>query len=102
MSSQAVWLRRILKDVGEKQDNVTKLFCDNKSTIAMAKNSNYSSRTRHIAAKYHFIREKVDEGVIEPKFCKSKDQVADIFTKALLKENFIKFCELLGVQERKH
>ncbi|XP_019265506.1 PREDICTED: uncharacterized protein LOC109243066 [Nicotiana attenuata] len=49
-TSQAVWLRRILEDAGENQDNATKLFCDNKSTIAMAKNPIYSSRTRHIFA----------------------------------------------------
>ncbi|XP_019267120.1 PREDICTED: uncharacterized protein LOC109244478 [Nicotiana attenuata] len=58
-TSQAVWLRRILEDVGEKQDNTTKLFCDNKSTITTAKNSIYSSRTRHIAVKYHSSEKKL-------------------------------------------
>ncbi|XP_014629593.2 uncharacterized mitochondrial protein AtMg00810-like [Glycine max] len=37
-TSQAIWLRRILEDMGEKQDEPTKINCDNKSTIAMAKN----------------------------------------------------------------
>ena len=54
-TSQAIWLRRILEDVGEEQEKATRMFCDNKSAIAMAKNSVYNNRTRHIAVKHHFI-----------------------------------------------
>ncbi|KAK2975893.1 hypothetical protein RJ640_000835 [Escallonia rubra] len=64
----------------------------------MAKNPVYHSRTRHIALKHHFIREAIDEGVIQLEFCKSEDQMADIFTKALLKVKFQKFREEFGVQ----
>ncbi|XP_027934022.1 uncharacterized protein LOC114189605 [Vigna unguiculata] len=56
-TSQAIWLRRILKDMGEKQRGPTTIYCDNKSTIAMTKNPVHHSRTKHIAIKYHFIRE---------------------------------------------
>jgi hypothetical protein len=63
-------LRRILEDIGEKQEEAVHLHCDNKSTIAMAKNPIYHSRTRHIAIKHHFIREAVEEGEVELKFCK--------------------------------
>ena len=90
-TSQAIWLRRILEDVGEKQEKATRMFCDNKSAIAMAKNPVYNSRTRHIAVKHHFIREKIEEQEIELVYCKSEDQVADIFTKALPKEKFQRF-----------
>ncbi|KAK2976087.1 hypothetical protein RJ640_009519 [Escallonia rubra] len=85
-TSQAIWLRRIFHDFGQKQERKTELFCDNKSAIAMAKNPVFHSRTRHIALKYHFIREAIEEGEIELEFCKSKEQVADIFTKALPRE----------------
>jgi len=55
-TSQTICLRRILEDMGEKQDEPTKINCDNKSTIAMAKNPVHHSRTKHITIKYHFIR----------------------------------------------
>ncbi|KAK2980779.1 hypothetical protein RJ640_009564 [Escallonia rubra] len=97
-TSQAIWLRRILDDVGEKQESATELYCDNKSAIKMAKNPVYHSRTRHIALKHHFIREAIDKGLIQLEFCKSDDQMADIFTKALPKVKFQKFREALGVQ----
>ena len=58
-TSQAIWLRRILEDIGMKQEKATEIFCDNKSAIAMAKNPVYHSRTRHIAIKHHFIREAI-------------------------------------------
>ena len=53
--SQAIWLRRILEDMGEKQDEPTKINCDNKSAFAMAKNPVHHNRTKHIAIKYHSL-----------------------------------------------
>jgi hypothetical protein len=78
-TSQAIWLTRILEDIGEKQEEAVHLHCDNKPAIAMAKNLVYHSRTRHIAIKHHFIREAIGEGKVELKFCRSEEQVANIF-----------------------
>ncbi|XP_058776072.1 secreted RxLR effector protein 161-like [Vicia villosa] len=54
-TQQSLWLRRILEDIGEKQEESLLLHCDNKSAIAMAKNPVFHSRTRHINIKHHFI-----------------------------------------------
>ena len=54
-TSQAIWLKRILKDLGEKQKKAIPIMCDNKSAIAMAKNPVHHNRTRHIAIKHHYI-----------------------------------------------
>jgi hypothetical protein len=98
--SQAIWLRKILEDIGEKQEEVVQLHCDNKSAISMAKNPVYHSRTRHIAIKHYFIKEAIEEGKVELKFCRTKEQVANIFTKALPKDKFQQLREALGVQEQ--
>ena len=97
-TSQAIWLRVILEDVCEKKEKATRMFCDNKSAIAMAKDPVYNSLTRHIAVSHHFIREKIQE--IELVYYKFEDQVTDIFTKALPKEKFQRFRELLGIKEQ--
>ena len=96
-TSQAIWLRRIFEDFGEKQGEATVLFCDNKSAIYMAKNCCFHSRTRHIALKHHFIREKIEEGEIQLMHCRSEEQIADIMTKALPKEKFQHLRATLGV-----
>ncbi|KAL0318760.1 UNVERIFIED_CONTAM: Retrovirus-related Pol polyprotein from transposon TNT 1-94 [Sesamum angustifolium] len=60
-SNQAIWLRRILEDIGEKQEEPTTIYCDNKSAIAITKNPVQHSRTKHIDIKYHSLREKLPE-----------------------------------------
>ncbi|KAL0289280.1 UNVERIFIED_CONTAM: Retrovirus-related Pol polyprotein from transposon RE2 [Sesamum angustifolium] len=56
-SNHAIWLRRILEDMGEKQEEPTTIYCDNKSAIAITKNSVQHSRTKHNDIKYHSLRE---------------------------------------------
>jgi hypothetical protein len=60
-TSQAIWLKRILEDIGGKQEEAVYLYCDKKSATAMAKNPVYHNRTKHIAIKHHFIREAIEE-----------------------------------------
>ncbi|CAL9017922.1 unnamed protein product, partial [Prunus brigantina] len=87
-TAQTIWLRFVLDDFGEMQSEATPLFYDNMSAISMAKNPVFHQRTRHINRRYHFIREALQEGVINMQFCRSEEQLADIFTKALPKDRF--------------
>ncbi|PNX86396.1 putative LRR receptor-like protein kinase, partial [Trifolium pratense] len=82
-TSQSIWLRRILGDMGEQVDEPTIIYCDNKSAIAMANNPVHHHRTKHIAIKYHFIREANTTKQIQLEYCTTEEQIADIFTKAL-------------------
>ena len=97
-TAQAIWLRFVLDDFWEMQAEATPLFYDNMSAISMAKNPVFHQRTRHINRKYHFIREALQEGVINVKFCRSEEQLTDIFTKALPKDRFKKLRLDLGVK----
>ncbi|KAM2687700.1 hypothetical protein EV2_010439 [Malus domestica] len=97
-TSQAIWLRFVLKDFGEEQAAATSLFCDNTSAIAMSKNPVFHQRTKHIGRKFHFIRDAIQEGTIDLIYCKSEEQIADIFTKALPKDRFNNLRSLLGVK----
>jgi len=87
-TSQAIWLRKIFKDMGEKQSGPTIINCDNKLAIAMTKNLVHHSRTKHITVKYHFIREVETNMEIQFEYCMTEDQIADIFTKALPRPRF--------------
>ncbi|KAL0313853.1 UNVERIFIED_CONTAM: Retrovirus-related Pol polyprotein from transposon RE2 [Sesamum angustifolium] len=96
-SNQAIWLRRILEDIGEKQEEHTTIYCDNKSAIAITKNPVQHSRTKHIDIKYHSLREATTRGEIELKYCSIEVQLADIFTKALPRNKFEELRMKIGV-----
>ena len=55
--NQALWLRKILKDLGQEQVEATNIMCDNISAVSILKNPVFHGRTKHIKIKYHFIRE---------------------------------------------
>ena len=57
---QAVWMRRVLKDLSRNHQEPTTIFCDNNSAIALSKNHVFHKRTKHIDTMFHFIRELVN------------------------------------------
>ena len=79
---QAVWLRRLLLYLKQKQSDATEILCDNRSAIAMTKNPTFRSRTKHINIHYHFIWSYVSIGEIVLKACDTTEQVTDIFLRS--------------------
>lgn len=77
------WLHFLLRDLHVPSSGPTALFCDNKSALQIAANQIFHKRTKHIESDCHLVREKVKLGVVKLLPCTSKDQLADIFTKAL-------------------
>eukprot|EP00253_Pinus_taeda_P015190 PITA_15190 len=61
---QAVWMRRMLRSLGQEQAKATVIFCNNSSAIALSKNSVFHKRTKHIDTRFHYIRELVNNGEI--------------------------------------
>lgn len=96
---QAIWMRRILKDLGHEQQEATKLLCDNSSAIALSKNAVFHKRTKHIDTRYHYIRELINAGEIVLEHCKTTEQFADIFTKPLGSRTFMQQRENLGITD---
>nr|XP_034896856.1 secreted RxLR effector protein 161-like [Populus alba] len=94
---QAIWLRRILEEIQFKQQGATSIYCDNNSTIKLSRNPVLHGRSKHIDVKYHFLRDLAKDEVINLIFCRSEDQMADIFTKPLKTSLFHKLRKLLGV-----
>lgn len=92
---QCVWMRRILEEFGLGQAKSTTILCDNSSTIKLSKNPVLHGRSKHIDVRFHFLRDLTKEGVIQLVHCRTEDQVADIFTKPLRLEVFVKLRESL-------
>ncbi|GKD94046.1 copia protein [Tanacetum coccineum] len=74
------------------------LYCDNESAIALCCNNVQHSRSKHIEIRYHFIKEQVENGVVELYFVRTQYQLADIFTKPLARERLAFLINKLGMR----
>ncbi|GJZ47086.1 retrovirus-related pol polyprotein from transposon TNT 1-94 [Tanacetum coccineum] len=95
--AQVLWMRTQLTDYGFHFNKIP-IYCDSKSAIAISCNPVQHSRTKHIAVRYHFIKEHVEKGTIELYFVKTDYQLADLFTKALLVDRFTYLVRRLGMR----
>lgn len=73
IACRVVWLRRLLHDIGEGDQKPTKLWCDNMSAIAVARNPTHHGRTKHIDVCFHFNRSLVGDGLISLYHCRTED-----------------------------
>ncbi|GJQ90804.1 retrovirus-related pol polyprotein from transposon TNT 1-94 [Tanacetum coccineum] len=95
--AQILWMRSQLKDYGFEFNKIP-LYCDNKSVIALCCNNVQHSRSKHIDIRHHFIREQVENRVVELYFVETNYQLADILTKALPRERFEFLLPRLGMK----
>jgi hypothetical protein len=94
---QCVWMRSVLEHLQVKQGEGTMILCDNSSSIKLSKNPVMHGRCKHIDVRFHFLRNLVKDGIVELKYCKSEDQLADLMTKPLKLEAFCKLKRLMGM-----
>ncbi|GJS76856.1 hypothetical protein Tco_0726737 [Tanacetum coccineum] len=92
-----LWMRSQLTDYGFGFNKIP-MYCDNKSAIALCCNNVQHSRSKHIDIRFHFIKEHVENGVIELYFVNTEYQLADIFTKALGRERIEFLINKLGMR----
>ncbi|GJR37625.1 hypothetical protein Tco_1213309 [Tanacetum coccineum] len=95
--AQILWMRSQLSDYGFAYNHVP-LYCDNKSAIALWCNNVQHSRSKHIDIRHYFIREQVENGVVELYFVRTEYQIADIFTKAFPRGRFKFILMRLGMK----
>ncbi|RVW75762.1 Retrovirus-related Pol polyprotein from transposon RE1 [Vitis vinifera] len=94
---EALWLRLLLQDIGYLSRQPIRLFCDNKAAYDIAHNPVQHDRTKHVEVDRFFIKEKLDDKIVELPKIRSEDQLADILTKAVSSQVFSKFLDKLGM-----
>nr|GEW20592.1 retrovirus-related Pol polyprotein from transposon TNT 1-94 [Tanacetum cinerariifolium] len=85
--AQVMWMRTKLQDYGLNYNNIP-LYCNSQSAISISCNPVQHSRTKHIHTQYHFIKEHVENGIIELYFVITEYQLVDMFIKALPEDRF--------------
>ncbi|KAG2759094.1 hypothetical protein Pcac1_g28834 [Phytophthora cactorum] len=81
-----------------KSDDPVKIYEDNQGSIALAKNPEFHKRTKHIDIRYHFVRERVEDGQVVLQYCSTKDMKADLMTKPITAVQFESLRSKLGIQ----
>ena len=95
---EAIWLKAFLCELGEmKHDEAVKVYEDNQGAIALAKNPEFHKRTKHIGIRYHFVRERVEDGQVVLQYCSTKEMKADMMTKPIPAVQFEHLRHMLGV-----
>ncbi|GJW29940.1 retrovirus-related pol polyprotein from transposon TNT 1-94 [Tanacetum coccineum] len=95
--AQVLWLRTQLTDYGFYFNKIH-MYCDSKAAIAISCNPVQHSHTKHIDVRYHFIKEKVEKGIVELFFVRTEYQLADLFTKPLPKDRFKYLVRRIGMR----
>jgi histone deacetylase 1/2 len=96
-AQELLWIKRLLHELNCSTKKPV-LWCDNKSTVAQTKDPVFSARSKHIEARYFFIRELTQGGEMRTEHIAGEENPADIFTKALPRERHYKLLQMLGLQ----
>ncbi|PNX73271.1 pentatricopeptide repeat-containing protein mitochondrial-like [Trifolium pratense] len=96
---EGLWIHRVLKELKMRIELPMKLYSDSKAAICIAHNPVQHDRTKHIEIDRHFIKEKLDAGIICLPFVTSNQQTADILTKSLARPTFEHLIGKLGMTD---
>ncbi|CAM8987559.1 unnamed protein product [Rhodiola kirilowii] len=99
---ELAWLARLIGDMGVPVSSAIHLYCDNKVAIHIAHNPVFHERTKHVKLDCHLVRSHVVSKFILPLHINTHDQLADIFTKSLTREQLRYLCSKLGVSNFLH
>lgn len=85
---EVLWTRQLLEDIGREQLDPTPILIDNQGAKKIITNMQLHSKVKHIDIKYMIIRHEYASGKINVQYIQSKEQIADILTKALERDSF--------------
>lgn len=96
-ATEVSYLRKILSELNFPHHGPMVVFNDNQSSHCLVKNPTYHSRSKHIAIKYHHVRDMFNKGEIKVVYIPTDDMFSDILTKNLCKIKHSKFVKLMGI-----
>ena len=94
---EVTWLLYLLRDLHIPRERPVLLYCDNQAAIHISANPVFHERSKHIEVDCHIVKNKVLDGTIKMFYVSSRNQLVDIFTKALGVEQFSRLLARMGV-----
>ena len=99
-SKDLKFIIQVLETVGIEVEKPVEVFVDNIVAIFMSANNTATSRTRHIDARYHFVRDMIEDKIIKVTFVKSKENKANTLSKNVSSETYVAHTDYLGTKEK--
>ncbi|KAL2253435.1 UNVERIFIED_CONTAM: Retrovirus-related Pol polyprotein from transposon RE1 [Sesamum indicum] len=91
------WISFLLRDFGIALDGPIPFHCDNQAALHIMANPVFHERTKHLDIDCHIVRNCYKEGFLDPIFVRSREQLADLFTKSLSSSQFSSLVCKLGL-----
>jgi len=95
-AKKALWLRTFMCELGFNKKTI-QMYADNQGAIKFAGSDVHHRKTKHIDIRFRFIRDVIENGSLIVKYIPTRDNVADLLTKALPKNRFVSLRELMGL-----
>jgi hypothetical protein len=99
-AKEIAWTKNLIKNLLDTKEVSTTLYLDNQSAIQLIKNTVFHKRSKHVDVRYHYIREQYERNEFLLEYTPSKEQHADILTKALARDQFQKHRIAIGMCKR--
>lgn len=98
-AKEMTWLSMLFKELNflDYVDRSATMYCDNRAAIQFAGSRVENSNTRHINISYHFVRERLEEGLFQLKYVSTTENIADMFTKGLKGVAHTRCCKKLNL-----
>jgi hypothetical protein len=88
---EVMWIQTLLLEIGISCPKQAKMWCDNLGAKYLASNPVFHGRVKHIEIDYHFVCERVAQGLLRIDYVSTRDHIADGFTEGLWVQSFENF-----------
>ena len=93
----ALWIDNFFLEIDIGIDRPLVIHTDNKGALDISKHATQHGKTRHFKLDSFWLREAIQEGELTLKLIPSGENLADIFTKVVTRDQFIRVREMLGM-----
>ncbi|OMO73140.1 Integrase, catalytic core [Corchorus capsularis] len=96
-ASELTWVQNLISELGLSCPTAPTIHCDNMGATYISTNPALHSKMKHVSIDFHFVRDKVNAGLLTVNHISSQDQLADLLTKPLPRQRFCHLSSKIGV-----
>ena len=96
-NKEAIWLRRLLIETNQISIESSLIWVDNQDAIVVIENFEFHRRMKHVDIKYHWVKQIIEDELIQVKYISTTLMIVDELTKSLRSQKFNKFLILINM-----